>query len=60
MSKRIPSMYSFYEREIKEAITSLNWERYDELVDDLPVDIRDALVRQGVLEESVEQSREEN
>jgi len=60
MSKRIPSMYSFYEREIKEAITSLNWERYDELVDDLPVDIRNALVRQGVLEESVEQSREEN
>jgi len=60
MSKRIPSMYSFYEREIKEAITSLNWERYNELVDDLPVDIRDALVRQGVLEESVEQSREEN
>jgi len=60
MNKRIPSMYSFYEREIKEAITSLNWERYDELVDDLPVDIRDALVRQGVLEESVEQSREEN
>jgi len=60
MSKRIPSMYSFYEREIKEAIMSLNWERYDELVDDLPLDIRDALVRQGVLEESVEQSREEN
>ena len=60
MSKRIPSMYSFYEREIKEAIISLNWERYDELVDDLPVDIRNALVRQGVLEESVEQSREEN
>jgi len=60
MSKRIPSMYSFYEREIKEAITSLNWERYNELVDDLPVDIRNALVRQGVLEESVEQSREEN
>ena len=53
-------MYSFYEREIKEAITSLNWERYNELVDDLPVDIRNALVRQGVLEESVEQSREEN
>jgi len=60
MSKRTPSMYSFYEREIKEAIDTLNWERYDELVDDLPVDIKDTLIRQGVLEESVDQSREEN
>jgi hypothetical protein len=60
MSKRTPSMYSFYEREIKEAIETQNWERYDELVDDLPVDIRDTLIRQGVLEESVDQSREEN
>jgi len=60
MSKRTPSMYSFYEREIKEAIETQNWERYDELVDDLPVDIKDTLIRQGVLEESVDQSREEN
>ena len=50
----------FSDEEIKEAIETLNWERYDELVDDLPVDIKDTLIRQGVLEESVDQSREEN
>jgi len=59
MTKRTPAMYHFYKNKIEEAIRTNSWGHYDEIVEDLPEDIRKALVLSGVLEESVEDSREE-
>ena len=59
MTKRTPAMYHFYKNKIEEAIRTNSWGHYDEIVEDLPEDIRKALVLSGVLEESVENSREE-
>jgi hypothetical protein len=59
MTKRTPAMYHFYKNKIEEAIRTNSWGHYDEIVEDLPEDIRKALVLSGVLDESVEESREE-
>ena len=55
--KRTPSMYSFYEKEIKEAYQNENWDRAIELINDCPEDVYDALVSNEVIETSVEESR---
>ncbi len=57
--KRTPSMYHFYKTKIEEAIQTNSWETYDELLLDVPDDIKQELILNGVLEESVESSRKE-
>ena len=58
MSKRIPGMYHFYFNSITQAIHEENWEEFDRILADTPDDIREALVRNEVIEESVEASRD--
>ena len=57
MTKRTPAMYHFYKNKIEEAIKNNSWGHYDEIVEDLPTEIRRALVKEGVLEGSVEDTR---
>lgn len=57
MTKRTPAMYHFYKNKIEEAIKNNSWGHYDEIVEDLPTEIRRALVREGILEGSVEETR---
>ncbi len=57
--KRTPSMYHFYKTKIEEAIQTNSWGTYDELLLDVPDDIKQELILNGVLEESVESSRKE-
>ena len=57
--KRTPSMYHFYKTKIGEAIQTNSWGTYDELLLDVPDDIKQELILNGVLEESVESSRKE-
>lgn len=59
MTKRTPAMYHFYKTKIEEAIRTNSWGHFDELVADLPEDIRKILMREGILEGSVEETREE-
>lgn len=58
MSKRIPGMYYFYFNAITKALHEENYEEVDRLVADTPNDIKRALIRNEVIEGSVEQSRE--
>ena len=58
MTRRTPSQYAFYERKIKEAEQNNQWDLYDYYIEDAPQDIKDALIRQGVIEGSVEQTRQ--
>jgi len=58
MTKRTPGMYHFYFNRITQAIHEENWEEYDRILADTPDDIREALVRAEVIEESVESSRD--
>ena len=58
MSKRIPGMYHFYLNAITQALQEENYEEVDRLVADTPNDIKRALIRNEVIEGSVEQSRE--
>jgi len=51
-------MYHFYFNRITQAIHEENWEEYDRILADTPDDIREALVRAEVIEESVESSRD--
>jgi len=57
--KRTPSMYHFYKWKIEEAIQTNSWGTYDALLLDVPDDIKQELILNGVLEESVEDSRRE-
>lgn len=57
MVKRIPSMYAFYARSITEAYYEDKPERAEALIKDAPQDVYDALVRNEVIEVSVEESR---
>ncbi len=57
--KRTPSMYHFYKTKIEEAIQTNSWKTYDALLLDVPDDIKQELILNGVLEESVESSRKE-
>ena len=51
-------MYHFYERSIIEAYMQDKIERAEYLIKDAPRDIYEALVSNGVIEVSVEKSRE--
>jgi len=55
--RRTPSMYAFYERSIITARDNGDWGEYYYLIDDAPQSIKDALVRNEIIEESVEESR---
>lgn len=54
---RTPSMYSYYEREVEAAYQNDDYERVNYLIGDMPDDIKEALVKNGVLESSVEATR---
>jgi len=58
MTRRTPSQYAFYERHIKEAEKNEQWDTYQYYIEDAPQDVKDALIRQGVIEGSVEQTRQ--
>ena len=51
-------MYHFYFNAITQALQEENYEEVDRLVADTPNDIKRALIRNEVIEGSVEQSRE--
>ena len=57
--KRTPSMYAFYERKFKESIQQEDWLVYNHLMDDVPDDIRATLIKNEVIEGSVEETRNE-
>lgn len=56
--RRTPSMYHFYKTKLEEAIQTNSWGSYDAIVEDLPDDIKQELILNGVLEESVDDSRD--
>jgi len=56
-TRREPAQYHFYEEEINKAYEEDDWERVSYLRADAPVVVRDALIRNGILEGSVEQTR---
>jgi len=58
-NKRVPSMYFFYRKELREAYEKDDTDRVEYLIKDLPKDIYLALVRAGEIETSVDKSREE-
>jgi len=58
-NRRVPSMYHFYRKELREAYEKDDTERVEYLIKDLPKDIYLALVRAGEIETSVDKSREE-
>jgi len=57
MTKRTPGMYHFYQTMIQQAIEDKDWELYGSLIDDAPKDVKKALIRNEIIEESVESSR---
>jgi recombinational DNA repair protein RecT len=57
MPKRIPGMYAFYSREIQKALDEDNYEEAERLTKDAPQAVYEALVRNEVIEVSVEESR---
>ena len=57
MTRRVPGMYAFYKRHILEAEKENQWDLYDYYIQDAPQDVKDALIREGVIEGSVEQTR---
>ncbi|MDA7651314.1 hypothetical protein N8602_00010 [bacterium] len=58
-NKRVPSMYFFYRKELQEAYSKDDSERVEYLIQDLPKDIYLALVREGEIETSISQAREQ-
>jgi hypothetical protein len=56
--KRTPSMYAFYHRELLDAQHRDDEKKVEEILADLPKEIYLALERAGVIETSVESSRE--
>jgi len=60
MTKRIPGMYHFYFKEITEAIHNEDYDRVDYLVSDAPKEVKKALIRNEVIEGSVEETREDD
>ena len=60
MTRRTPSQYAFYKRKIEEAEQNNQWDVYDYYIEDAPQDVKDALIRQGVIEGSVEQTRQQD
>ena len=58
-NKRVPSMYFFYRKELREAYSKDDSERVEYLIKDLPKDIYLALVREGEIETSVDKAREQ-
>jgi len=58
MTKRIPSMYSFYAKSIQDAYYEDEPERAEELIKDAPLEVYEALIRNEVIEVSVDKSRE--
>ena len=59
MTKRTPGMYYFYYNEITEAIHNEDYDRVDYLVSDAPKEVKKALIRNEVIEGSVEETRED-
>ena len=55
--KRIPGMYAFYAKSIQDAYYEDEPERAEELIKDAPPAVYEALVRNEVIEVSVEESR---
>ena len=60
MTKRTPGMYHFYQTMIQQAIEDKDWELYGSLIDDAPKDVKKALIRNEIIEESVESSRRDH
>ena len=60
MTKRIPGMYYFYFNEITEAIHNNDYDRVDYLVSDAPKEVKRALIRNEVIEGSVEETRQDD
>jgi len=58
MPKRIPGMYAFYAKSIQDAYYEDEPERAEELIKDAPLEVYEALVRNEVIEVSVDKSRE--
>jgi len=58
MTKRTPSMYAFYERQIKKAYEDNNLDLAEHLISDAPADIKKALIRNDIIEGSVDSTRE--
>lgn len=56
--KRTPSMYAFYHRELLDAQHRDDEKKVEEILADIPKEIYLALERAGVIETSVEASRE--
>jgi hypothetical protein len=50
-------MYAFYKRQILEAEKENQWDLYDYYIKDAPQDVKDALIREEIIEGSVEQTR---
>ena len=59
MTKRTPGMYYFYYNEITKAIHNEDYDRVDYLVSDAPKEVKKALIRNEVIEGSVEETRED-
>jgi hypothetical protein len=57
MTRRVPGMYAFYKRQILEAEKENQWDLYDYYIKDAPQDVKDALIREEIIEGSVEQTR---
>jgi len=57
MTRRTPSMYAFYKRHILEAEKENQWDLYDYYIKDAPQEVKDGLIREGIIEGSVEQTR---
>ena len=57
MAKRIPGMYAFYAKSIQDAYYEDEPERAEELIKDAPQAVYEALVRNEIIEVSVEESR---
>ena len=57
MTRRVPGMYAFYKRHILEAEKENQWDLYDYYIKDAPQDVKDGLIRKGIIEGSVEQTR---
>ena len=58
MAKRIPGMYAFYAKSIQDAYYEDEPERAEALIKDAPLEVYEALVRNEIIEVSVEKSRE--
>jgi len=60
MTRRIPGQYAFYKRHIVEAEKENQWDLYDYYIKDAPQDVKDGLIREGIIEGSVEQTRQQD